>query len=94
MRKGETMRPRVKIERDCELASSTCFDISDSEITAAQARLLQDIPNMLSEIALLKHTNDLAEEAIGFKNAEIDRLQSELNDAWAEFNACHEDCAG
>ena len=72
------MRTRMKIERDCELASGTCFDISDSEIAAAQARLSQDIPDMLGEIALLKHTGDLAEEALGFKNAAIAEKDAEI----------------
>jgi len=57
------MRPRVKIERDCELASGTCFDISDSEIAAAQARLSQDIPDLLAALAK--------------KDAEIERLEED-----------------
>ena len=55
------MRTIEKIKRDCDIASGMCFDISDSEIEAAQVRLSQDIPDLLA--AMAEDKMDYIEEA-------------------------------
>ena len=61
------MRTIEKIERDCKIASGTCFDISDSEIEAAQVRLSQDIPDLL---AALEKKECLLNRQAGYVNAQ------------------------